>query len=157
MDNTNPEFELRGINHIAMVCRDMHRTVDFYTNVLLTLIAFPLNFFLIKYYGILGAAYSNLAALSIFNLVRYIFLLKKYKWQPYGLPHLKLILTSLIIFSGVYVIPFLYNFYIDAAFRSVLFAGLFVPAMLRMKISDEFNSSVESIMRKMRLKRLKRS
>ncbi len=30
----NTEFELRGINHLALVCRDMARTVDFYTNVL---------------------------------------------------------------------------------------------------------------------------
>jgi catechol 2,3-dioxygenase-like lactoylglutathione lyase family enzyme len=30
----NPEFEIRGINHLALVCRDMARTVDFYTNVL---------------------------------------------------------------------------------------------------------------------------
>jgi catechol 2,3-dioxygenase-like lactoylglutathione lyase family enzyme len=27
-------FELRGINHLALVCRDMARTVDFYSNVL---------------------------------------------------------------------------------------------------------------------------
>ncbi|WP_059016392.1 VOC family protein [Mycobacterium sp. M26] len=31
---TNPEFELGGINHVALVCSDMARTVDFYTNVL---------------------------------------------------------------------------------------------------------------------------
>ena len=30
----NKEFELRGINHLALVCRDMARTVDFYANVL---------------------------------------------------------------------------------------------------------------------------
>jgi catechol 2,3-dioxygenase-like lactoylglutathione lyase family enzyme len=30
----NSEFELRGINHLALVCRDMERTVDFYSNVL---------------------------------------------------------------------------------------------------------------------------
>ena len=30
----NTEFELRGINHLALVCRDMARTVDFYCNVL---------------------------------------------------------------------------------------------------------------------------
>src|SRR5262245_14740344 len=30
----NKEFELRGINHLALVCKDMARTVDFYTNVL---------------------------------------------------------------------------------------------------------------------------
>ena len=31
---TNTEFELGGINHVALVCSDMERTVDFYTNVL---------------------------------------------------------------------------------------------------------------------------
>jgi catechol 2,3-dioxygenase-like lactoylglutathione lyase family enzyme len=31
---TNPKFDLRGINHLALVCKDMARTVDFYTNVL---------------------------------------------------------------------------------------------------------------------------
>ncbi|MEE9278059.1 MAG: VOC family protein [Dehalococcoidia bacterium] len=30
----NNEFELRGVNHLALVCKDMQRTVDFYTNVL---------------------------------------------------------------------------------------------------------------------------
>ena len=32
--NTNVEFELGGINHVALVCSDMARTVDFYTNIL---------------------------------------------------------------------------------------------------------------------------
>jgi len=27
-------FQLRGVNHLALVCRDMARTVNFYTNVL---------------------------------------------------------------------------------------------------------------------------
>ena len=30
----NSEFALSGINHLALVCADMERTVDFYTNVL---------------------------------------------------------------------------------------------------------------------------
>lgn len=30
----NTEFELRGVNHVALVCSDMARTVEFYTNVL---------------------------------------------------------------------------------------------------------------------------
>ena len=34
MKRENSEFEIRGINHLALVCKDMARTVDFYTNVL---------------------------------------------------------------------------------------------------------------------------
>lgn len=33
-DFPNREFELGGINHVALVCSDMQRTVDFYTGVL---------------------------------------------------------------------------------------------------------------------------
>jgi catechol 2,3-dioxygenase-like lactoylglutathione lyase family enzyme len=30
----NKEFELQGVNHLALTCRDMAKTVDFYSNVL---------------------------------------------------------------------------------------------------------------------------
>jgi len=30
----NKEFALNGVNHLALVCKDMARTVDFYSNVL---------------------------------------------------------------------------------------------------------------------------
>lgn len=30
----NAEFELRGVNHLALVCKDMARTVDFYSKTL---------------------------------------------------------------------------------------------------------------------------
>jgi catechol 2,3-dioxygenase-like lactoylglutathione lyase family enzyme len=32
--NTNTEFEFGGINHVALVCSDMARTVEFYSGVL---------------------------------------------------------------------------------------------------------------------------
>lgn len=34
MSETNDKFEIRGINHLALVCRDMKTTVDFYSGVL---------------------------------------------------------------------------------------------------------------------------
>lgn len=34
MTVTNPKFEFRGINHLALVCSDMQRTVDFYSGTL---------------------------------------------------------------------------------------------------------------------------
>ena len=33
-NSANEKFELRGINHLALVCKDMKRTVDFYEGVL---------------------------------------------------------------------------------------------------------------------------
>jgi len=30
----NKVFDIQGVNHLALVCKDMAKTVDFYTNVL---------------------------------------------------------------------------------------------------------------------------
>jgi len=32
--NANPQFEIRGVNHLALVCKDVRRTVEFYRDVL---------------------------------------------------------------------------------------------------------------------------
>ena len=110
--------------------------------------AFPLNFFMITHFGIVGAAFSNLIAITIYNGVRFGFIYKKYGWQPYGFAHVKVLLVSLIIFIAVYVIPFIMNIYVDTVFRAVLFAGLFIPAMLRMNVSEEFNTTAKNMMNK---------
>ena len=34
MSRKNTEFQLGGINHLALVCADMRRTIDFYSGVL---------------------------------------------------------------------------------------------------------------------------
>jgi len=34
MAQANSEFEIRGVNHLALVCKDMARTVEFYRDVL---------------------------------------------------------------------------------------------------------------------------
>ncbi len=121
---------------------------DFFTNVLLTLLAFPLNYFLIKNFGIIGAAFSNLAAITIYNLVRFTFIYRKYGWQPYGMAHVKVLLASVAIFLAVYAIPFIMNMYVDTIVRSLLFCALFIPAMLKLKVSDELNQTAGNIWRK---------
>lgn len=34
MSRSNREFDIRGVNHLALVCKDMARTVEFYRDVL---------------------------------------------------------------------------------------------------------------------------
>ena len=126
---------------------------DFYTNVLLTLIALPLNFFLITRLGIVGGAVATLISVFIFNLTRFIFIYRKYGWQPYGFPHVKIILVSIITFYAAYALPLIANIYLDTVFRTIFFAALYVPAILRMNISDELNLTAGKMMIKMRLKK----
>ncbi len=126
---------------------------DFYTNVILTLFALPLNFILITRFGIIGGAYATLISVFVFNLTRFIFIYRKYGWQPYGFPHLKIILVSFITFYAAYALPFIGNIYLDTVFRTVFFAALYVPAILSMNVSDELSLTAGKMMKRLRLRK----
>lgn len=125
---------------------------DFMTNVLLTLIAIPLNFFLIREFGIMGAAYSNLGALFLYNFIRFGFIYRKYGWQPYNFSHIRIFAVALSIFAVLYMIPFIWNIYIDSAIKSGLFTLLFGFAVYRLKASAEINEFIDKMLEKTRLK-----
>jgi O-antigen/teichoic acid export membrane protein len=116
---------------------------DFFTNVLLTLIAFPLNFFLIKQFGIIGAAYSNLIAIFVYNVVRFSFIYKKYGWQPYSFAHIKILMTGIVVYLIVKNIPAMPNIYVDSIVRTGLILLLFLPAIRWMNISEEINKMMK--------------
>src|ERR1035437_2777912 len=67
---------------------------DFYTNAFYTIFSIPLNFILIKHYGLTGLACSNLLAQVLYNTIRYVFLWKKFDLQPYNYAHLWIVLLS---------------------------------------------------------------
>jgi O-antigen/teichoic acid export membrane protein len=57
---------------------------DFITGIILFTITIPLNYLLTKTLGVTGPAISNLLSFSIYNGIRYLFLLKKFRLQPFN-------------------------------------------------------------------------
>ncbi len=110
---------------------------DFYTNVFYTILSIPLNFVLIKNFGLMGLAYSNLIALSLYNISRYIFLYKKFGMQPYQLKHLMLLLVSIGVYVGIHYIPQANNIYLDIITRSSLFIVVFFPIIYFSKVAPD--------------------
>ncbi len=115
---------------------------DFYTNVFYTLLSIPLNFILIKHLGLMGLAYSNLIALSLYNSFRFIFLYKKFGLQPYQLKHLLVLLLCIVLYLAIHLIPQAGNLYIDILIRSTLFIMLFVPILYFSKIAPDLTNMV---------------
>lgn len=116
---------------------------DFYTNVFYTVLSIPLNFVLIKYFGLMGLAYSNLIALSLYNISRYIFLYRKFGMQPYQFKHLAVLMLCMCLYLGIHNIPQAGNLYIDILIRSGLFILLFAPVVYFSKVAPDLMKMVE--------------
>jgi hypothetical protein len=48
------------------------------------------------------------------------------------------------------MIPFVMNIYVDTIVRSILFTGLFIPAIYYIKVSEEINEMVEKGMQRLK-------
>jgi O-antigen/teichoic acid export membrane protein len=94
---------------------------DFFTNLFYIILSLPLNYFLIKNYGLEGLAYSNLMALTLYNSVRFGFLYKKFKLQPYTWRHFIFMLVCITLMLLVHQIPNSTNIITNIAIRSILY------------------------------------
>lgn len=57
---------------------------EFISGMILLAIIVPLDYILVKEFGVIGAGYSNLISLSFYNIIRIIFLKVKFHMFPFG-------------------------------------------------------------------------
>jgi O-antigen/teichoic acid export membrane protein len=103
---------------------------DFYSGVTLLALRLPLTYFLIKNYGIIGSAYAELIAYSVFNFVRFEFLRRKFNMQPFRWNTLYALLLGVSAYFTCYFLfgnihGWLGIFLKAGVFSSVMVAGVF--------------------------------
>jgi O-antigen/teichoic acid export membrane protein len=133
-------INLAGGLNAQIIQTSKYLTWDFAANLILSIIAIPLNFFLIRYYGILGAATANLIVWSVYNMVRFAYLYVKFNLQPLDFKNLWTFLLGISFIAIFYLIPSFTNLYADAIWRSSLFLLTFGGAVVWLELSAEVNS-----------------
>ena len=98
---------------------------DFYTNLFYIILSLPLNYFLIKNYGLEGLAFSNLVALTLYNSIRFGFLHKKFNLQPYTWRHGIFLLSSIVLMLLIHMLPPASNFVLNILIQSLAFGIVF--------------------------------
>jgi O-antigen/teichoic acid export membrane protein len=120
---------------------------DFFTNLFYIVLSLPLNYYLISHYQLIGLAYSNLAALILYNSVRFLFLFKKFKLQPYTIQHgLFLVLTIGLMFL-IYKIPSVSNFALNIAIKSTIYGVGFYGLLSWINPAPELKEIVQGFIK----------
>ncbi len=73
---------------------------ELWTSLLLTLMIIPLSYTLTTKYGILGPAFANLISFTIYNIIRIVFLWKKFKMQPFSFKTVELLFIGLLSYTA---------------------------------------------------------
>lgn len=138
-----------GINAQIILTSNFWR-FDFLTNVLYTLLSLPLNYLLIKEFGITGLAYANLISLTLYNLSRYIFLWKKFGLQPYNLSNLYTVLAATAAFALSYFLQLQLHWILNMTIQSAVFIIVFVLLIYKLNTAPELTAMADTALQKFR-------
>ena len=109
------------------------------------------NAILIPLYGIVGCAIAAVISRFAYNFLSWLFLYRKFGFQPFNLKYILLIFISLISFGIAWIIPQFSNFMIDMIVRSSVFVLLFGTGVLSAKLSPDINETFTGTLRKLKI------
>jgi O-antigen/teichoic acid export membrane protein len=125
---------------------------DFITGVILLGISLPLTYILTKTTGITGPAIATLFSFTIYNLIRYIFLLKKYGMQPFNAKTVYALLLATADFFICYYLFSTQHGIVWIIIRSALFIAIYFPGIIYLNLSPDLLPVWQTIKKRLGIK-----
>ncbi|HEX2963253.1 MAG TPA: polysaccharide biosynthesis C-terminal domain-containing protein [Ignavibacteriales bacterium] len=137
-----------GINAEIMTTSKYYKyDIFFYAG--LSLLAIGTNMLLIPIWGILGAAMASAISIIIYNLVRFAFIWRIYRMQPFSKQTVKVLLISLVVLIFNYMFPHVSGHFVwDVAIRGFFIAVLFSLLVLLSRASEDINAVLSRTIRR---------
>lgn len=140
-----------GLNSEILFSTKHYRWIVYFTIVMTTLVI-ALNLILLPKIGIDGAAIATTVSLIVFNILKTSFIYSKYKFHNFSKAYIPLIIIGVITIFISSFVPFIEwpwlnelmgikraDVIVNMIIKSAAVLVLFVPAILALKISPDFN------------------
>lgn len=125
---------------------------EFVSGMVLLALIVPLNYLLVKEFGIVGAGYSNLIAMTVYNIIRLLFLYRKYHMHPFNIKTMYAILLAIVSYLiCFYAFDALPGFF-GIILRSVVFIVLFGGSVVYFNLTPDAMPVWETLKKRMRRK-----
>lgn len=125
-----------GVNSVIIVTSTLWK-FEFYTSVVLLSLRIPLAYILLQRYGIIGPAYAELISQIVYNFIRYEFLRRKFKMQPFNNETIYALLLSVTAIVITYFLFYGMNSWLGIFIRSGLFSLLFIGGIFLLKLTPD--------------------
>ncbi|MBA3682250.1 MAG: polysaccharide biosynthesis C-terminal domain-containing protein [Bacteroidetes bacterium] len=113
--------------------------------VITLIVTILLNIFLIPLFGIYGAAMASVAASFIYNMVKFVFIYQKFKFQPYTSKSLLIVIIIVVCSAVGYFFPEVsQNSFVNLFLKGSVVATLYIAAIYLLNLAPEFFTAINS-------------
>ena len=124
---------------------------EFYTGVVLLVLTLPLTYVMTKYtgLGILGPPIASFLSFTVYNGIRYFFLLRKFNLQPFSYKTLHTILLTLFAYSLCHFLTGEREGLFWIFIRSLLYLIVFMYGVVQLKLTDDLQPVLQTIRKRL--------
>jgi len=110
---------------------------EFVSGMVLLSLAVPLNYYLVKHNGIIGAGYSTLISYSVYNIIRILFLKTKFNMHPFSIKTIYACLLAFISYTICFFAFRTMHGFVAIMLRTLLFTALYGGSILYFDLSPD--------------------
>ncbi len=136
-----------GVNSLIIGTSSFFR-FELWTSILLTALIIPLSYFLTVKYGLWGPAIANLVSFTIYNSIRYFFLLRKFNMQPFSSKTIEVLLIATVGYWGTYFLFGTRDGLLLLIGRSILFCSFFIAMVYYRNISPDVKPVLQTVQKR---------
>lgn len=125
---------------------------EFISGMILLTLAIPLNYILVKNFGMIGAAYSNLISFTVYNVVRILFLQQKFNMHPFSQKTIYAIICAFACFALCYFTLRGIHGFPGLLLKSVFFSLLYGGCIILFNLTPDAMPVVQNIRQRLGLK-----
>jgi O-antigen/teichoic acid export membrane protein len=122
----------------------------FYSILLMAAFNIFANLILIPRFQIVGAAAATLASLTLYNLVKLVFIQWRFNMQPFSWKTLWLLTIAGAVYLLSVLIPSTGSALLDILIKSIVIGGAYIGAVSYFNISLEFNDLIFGMIEKLK-------
>lgn len=137
-----------GVN-AQIIGTSTYWTFELFSGIILLVVMLPLTYILAKQYDIIGPAIANLISITIYNIVRIIFLWKKFKLFPFTVQSAYTLLLAAVCFAICYFLFLNMHGFGGLVLRSLTFIILYVAGVIYFRLSPDTEPVLQSISKRL--------
>lgn len=110
---------------------------EFFSGVIMLALRIPLSYMLVKSYGIIGSAYSDLISLTVYNFIRYEFLRRRFNMQPFSSKTFYSVILGFAAYFTAYFLLQGQSGWLAIILRSTIFSGIIAGGVFFFKLTPD--------------------
>ncbi len=137
-----------GVN-AQIIATSTYWKFELLSGVVLLTVMLPLTYILTKQYGLIGPAIASLVSISIYNIIRIIFLSKKFKLFPLTIHSLYTLLLAAACYGICYFAFRDMHGIMGMLTRTIVFSFLYATGAVYLKLSPDLSPVIRSLKKRM--------